>query len=147
MGHLHGNNRFATIIRGYKNVLLHILGVLVITALILGCTFCIIYPLWYSALNFKQAFTMITGGILALGGILFITKNIRRKILREKERSRPLILLVTRRMIRIGELLAGIVYFYFFTLLLYKHLYLAAAGTLVIFLFAAGFLLFTTKNS
>ncbi len=147
MEHPRQNNLFIAIIIGYKNIFLYFLRILIITGLILGSTFLIVYPLWYSALHYTRIYSYTVAGVLVLGGVLLIMKTIRKNILRKRHMDRPRFFFVKRSLIRILEYSAIFSYFYFFALLVHKHHYAAAAGSLVVFLCATGYLLFSKKNT
>ncbi len=147
MGQTRKNNIFITIVNGYKKIFFYFLKVFVITGLILGATFLIVYPIWYGALHYTQIYSYTVAGILILGGLFLMFKKIQKNILKDRQLDRPPFFFLKQPVLLTIKITLSIAYFYLFALFIYKHQYGVAAGTLVVYLCAAGYLFFSKKNS
>lgn len=128
------NNRVSEIIKGYRSFFILFLKSLSLLGAIVGINLILIYPLWYSAIHFREFYTYVVG-ILLLSGIVFvIIKNIINKINRERQYGRSPAQILLKPVINFVKFLAVFIFLYIFALLLHRHHLFTAIGGLLVFL-------------
>ncbi len=140
------NNTFCTIIIGYKNILMGFLKVVALLILILGVNALIFYPLWYSAVHFKVIYSRLVGILLISGILILVVRTISKKVHREKQHGRSPFLFLKKPLIKITGSILFLGYIYLFLILLHSKHYFIGAGSLIVFLFLAGWMLFIKKS-
>lgn len=139
------NNKFCTIIIGYKNILMSFLKGGALLVLILGVNAIIFYPLWYCAVNFKVIYSRLVGLLLISGILILVVRTISKKVNIEKQYGRSPFLFLKKPLIKITGSIFFLGYIYLFLILLHLKHYYVGAGTLIVFFFLAGWLLFIKK--
>lgn len=140
------NNAFCTIITGYKNILLSFLKGVALLLLILGVNAIIFYPLWYSAIHFKVIYSRLVGILLISGILILVVRTISKKVNIEKQYGRSPFLFLKKPLIKITGSIFFLGYIYLFLILLHSQHYYIGAGTLIVFFFLAGWMLFIKKS-
>ncbi len=147
MNRQHKNNIFSTILTGYKNIFIRFIKIFLVAGIIPGLAFILLYPLWYSALHYTRIYSYAVSGLLAAGGIFLAVKSVLKRITGRRESGRSFFSGIKHSAIQTGKILLFGGYFYTFALLIYRHHYGKAAGTLILFLFITGYLLFGRKQA
>ena len=140
-------NSLSRIIKGYGKLASAVFKALFILAAAAGINVILIYPLWYSAIHFKKAYTAVTGTI-ALILILFLSgKSIAKRAAAEKSKGNSPLKFFLKPVLKAGKLLIFLAFLYLFTILFFTGYRAAALFGIILFLFVTGLMFFPKKGS
>ncbi len=140
-------NNLSRVIKGYGKLASGVLKAVIILASAAGINIILIYPLWYSAIHFKKAYTAVTGTII-IALILFITgKAILKRAETEKSKGKSTLKFFMEPVLKAGKLLIVLAFLYLFAILFYNGYRAAALLGIILFLFFTGLMFFPNKGS
>ncbi len=139
-------NNFSLILKGYGRFAVIVLKTALVLAAAAGINIIFLYPLWYTAINYRSIYTAVTSIAISAAIIIVIAKSIKKRIELEKARGKSPAAFFIKPVVKTVKFTTVLFIIYMFTFLFFKGFMIAAAVGFIIFLLAAGLLLFTGKH-
>jgi L-asparagine transporter-like permease len=138
-----GTSPIQQIGEGYGSLLRSLAQTLLFILIILALSLAISLPLWYFALNFKEAFTAVM--LLLLGGYLLLTLG-KRILYRIRTAEKPASKRLKALSLKIGRVIGTIAFVYLFLVLISGPTPLLAVPYTIIGLLALGYIFFVGRR-